>query len=166
MRNVRRFLLAFLIAGSVYLPDAVAAQHPIASGEDFCALVIKHANAGTLEKLVTDKLSNVQIGQQRMDLEAGTGGSADVPYVQALDVHTHAPIDIDLLHEKDGGDYWGGDNLGFISQNNIVQILYYTDFHHPIYTIPVNGGASCHFKVLSKEVVGLGAKEPELCQKP
>lgn len=153
-----RYLGISFIISILYSPVAMAATAP-----DFCEAIKNHANQGTLEKQLTDKVSNIKIGQQNVNLEAKEEGTAHVPSVYAYDAATGNMLDIDFLHQKDGGDYWGGDYLRFITLNNITQILYYRDVQHPIATFPVNGGKACKFRTHFEEIAAPDAIEPELC---
>ena len=131
MNHAPKYLEIALIAVGLFASIPASA----AKEGDLCKIIRDRANTGHLQEFVLDKMTNVPFGQQRIDLVTGESGTAHVPYVEAFDTHTHAPVDISDLY--DGADYWGGDHLGLIVYNNMVQILYYNKDRYILSHVPL-----------------------------
>jgi hypothetical protein len=59
---------------------------------------------------------------------------------------------------------WGGDLLGFLVHDGMLQVIHYRDVQHPIHTAPLISGPSREFNSSEGEFVSPRADEPTLCE--
>lgn len=150
-------MILVVVSGATVSCAAAHAQ------SDLCQTIKEHANTSQLQKMIVQNMTHVPFGKRHINLETGEGGTAHMPYVEAVDAQTHELVNLSsVLHEE---DYWGGDHLGLVTDGDVVQILHYRDMLHPVATIPVSGGPACRFEVDFRESVAPDSLEPALCNR-